>query len=167
MRLPWVWLPVAGPIRISTVLMSLVLIAVIVWQRRSAPVAAIAVMAWLSTYEIFYEATGVVIHGWSLGYFLWMSAAVGGWVALAVLAGMAPNRWLLLATALVWVLWIVTGFNSNSPTVAGSPGFPKDFSISGEILNELTKTLLGLAYLVGALRASKRPVHLVDWIRIR
>lgn len=167
MRLPWVWLPVAGPIRISTVLMSLVLVAVIAWRRRSSSTAVIAVMAWLSTYEILYQATGVVIHGWSLEYFLWMSAAVGGWVALSVLSGMAPDRWLLLATALVWMLWIVTGFNSNSPTVAGPPGFPKDFSVLGEILNELTKTLLALAYLVGGLRPSRRPAHPVDSIQIR
>ena len=158
LRLPWIWLPLVGPIRISTVLMGLVMLAAIVWRRRAPLTALITVAAWLSAYEIAFQATGTAIHGWSPAYLLWMSAAVSGWVVLAHLRGITPNLWLLLAVALVWVLWLVTGFNSNSPTVAGTPGLPSDFDISAEIFNELSKTLLGAAYLVGSL--SLRPQQL-------
>lgn len=156
MQPPWIWLPVFGPIRISTVLAALFLVVAILWRRRGPATALIALMAWLSAYEILYQVTGAVIHGWSLTYVVWMSAAVGGWVALGFVRGILPDRRLLLATAVVWVLWILFGFNSNSPSIAGTPGFPKDFSVSGEIFNESTKTLLALAYLVGALSARPR-----------
>ena len=152
---PWIWLPLAGPVRISTIAAAVVTVA-IVWWRRGAFTALVAVMAWLSAYEILFQATGMIIHGWSAAYFFWMSAAVGGWVVLAVVKGVLPDRLLLLTMALVWVAWILAGFNSNSPTVAGTPGFPKDFTVNGEVLNELTKTLLAAAYLVGALRTPAR-----------
>jgi ABC-type glucose/galactose transport system permease subunit len=156
---PWIWLSIIGPIRISTVLAGLAMASAILWRRRAPLTALIALMAWLSAYEILYQATGTAIHGWSPAYFLWMSAAVSGWVVLGVVRGIVPDRWLLLAVALVWVVWILTGFNSNSPTVAGTSGFPKGFSVSNEIFNELSKTLLAASYLAGALssRARSKP----------
>jgi hypothetical protein len=82
-----------------------------------------------------------------------MSAAVGGWVALGLVRRIVPDRWLLLTFAVVWAVWILAGFCSNSPTVTGTSGFPKDFSVTNEILNELSKTLLAAACLAGALRS--------------
>jgi hypothetical protein len=108
-------------------------------------------MAWLSAYEILFQVTGAVLHGWSLSNLAWMTAAVGGWVALAFVMGILPDWRLLVLVALVWLVWVLTGFNSNSPTVAGTPGFSVHFSVSAEILNALTKTLLGLSYLVATL----------------
>jgi len=108
-------------------------------------------MAWLSAYEILFQVTGAVVHGWSLSNLAWMTAAVGGWVALAFAMGIVPDLRLLVLVVVVWSIWILAGFDSNSPTVAGTSGFPVRFSMSDEILNELSKSLLGLAYLVGAL----------------
>jgi hypothetical protein len=155
MRPPWILLPVVGPIRISTVLAGLVMLVVIIWRRRAPLSALVAVMAWASAYEILYSATGTAIHGWPAANFVWMTAAVGGWVVLGQVVGIVPNRWLLLAMALVWVIWILSGFNSNAPSVAVTRGFPNGFSDSSEILNELSKTLLALAYLMGALGSPK------------
>lgn len=155
MQPPWIWLPVVGPIRISTVLAGLVIVVAIIWRRRAPLSALIALLAWASAYEILYSATGTAIHGWPAAGFVWMTAAVGGWVVLSQVRGIVPDWRLVLAMALVWGLWVATGFNSNAPSVAGTPGFPKDFSVASEILNELTKTLLALAYLVGALRSRR------------
>jgi hypothetical protein len=153
MQPPWILLPVVGHIRISTVLAGLVIVAAIVWRRRAPLSALIALMAWASAYEILYSATGTAFHGWPATNFVWMTAAVGGWVVLGQVWGIVPNPWLLIAVAIVWAIWIFTGFNSNAPSVAGTPGFPVGFSVANEILNELSKTLLALAYLVGALNS--------------
>jgi hypothetical protein len=156
LQLPWVLLPIVGPIRVSTLVASIVILVVVLWHRRSPLIALVAVMAWASTYEILFSATGAIVHGWSLGGFVWLSAAVGGWVVLAFVVGVIPTwRW-LLPFAVVWLIWILTGFNSNSPTVAGTPGFPARFSVVDEVINELSKSLLALAYVAAALR---RPVR--------
>jgi hypothetical protein len=156
MRLPWIWLPLVGPIRVSTVLAGLAIVAVILWRRRAPLVALVALLAWASAYEILYSATGTAMHGWPAGSFVWMTAAVGGWVVLSQVLGIVPDWRLLLAMALVWVLWILTGFNSNAPSSAGTNGFSQGFSLSSEIFNELSKTILALAYLAGALNS---PAH--------
>jgi hypothetical protein len=159
MRLPWIWLPLVGPIRVSTVLAGLMIVAVILWRRRAPLAAVIALMAWASAYEILYSATGTAMHQWPAGSFIWMTAAVGGWVILCQVWGIVPDWRLLLAVAFVWVLWILTGFNSNVPTAAGTSSLPKGFSVSSEIFNELSKTLLALAYLAGALTSPARTKH--------
>jgi hypothetical protein len=132
------------------------MVVAILWRRRDGLVALVALMAWLSAYEILFQATGTAMHGWSPAYFVWMSAAVGGWIVLAVIRGIVPDRWLLLAVGLVWVAWILVGFGPNSPALAGTTGLPKDFSVTDEILNELSKTLLAAAFLAGALRSPAR-----------
>jgi hypothetical protein len=157
MQPPWIWLPIVGPIRISTVLAGIVMVVAILWQRRVLSTAVITLMAWASAYEILYQVTGAVVHGWSLTNVVWLGAAVSGWVVLGLVLGIIPDRRLLLLTAVVWVPWIVSGFNSNSPATAGTAGLPNDFNMAGEIFNELTKTLLALAYLVGALKVQPRP----------
>ncbi len=50
----------------------------------------------------------------------------------------------------------MAGFDSNSPTVAGTPGFPARFSVTDEVINEASKTLLALAHLAAALRPPAR-----------
>jgi ABC-type glucose/galactose transport system permease subunit len=156
LQLPWALLPVVGPIRVSTVIASGVMVVAVLWRRHSPFIAVVAVMAWLSAYEILFQATGAVMHGWNASYFAWMSAAVGGWVVLGIVKGVVPTwRW-LIPVALVWLIWILTGFNSNSPTAAGTAGFPLRFSIIDEVVNELSKTLLAIAYLAAALRPPVR-----------
>jgi hypothetical protein len=156
MRLPWIWVPFLGPIRVSTLIVGALMVIAIVWRRRDALIALTALMGWLSTFEILYQATGAALHGWSLSYVLWMSAALGGWVVLSAVRRIVPDWRLLLPMALVWALWILTGFNSNSPSIVGTPGFPPDFSAGDELFNELSKTLLAVAFLVGALKPQAR-----------
>lgn len=102
-------------------------------------------MAWVAVFEIVFTATGTALHGWPVSYLLWLTAALTGWIVLAFRLRVVPDRWLSLAAAAAGIVWVVTGFAVNAP---GRP-----FSMTGEILNEATKTLLGLAYLVGGLRA--------------
>lgn len=148
---PWVWLPLAGPIRVSTVLAAVAIAAVLLWKRRSRLLALVTVIAWASVFEIAYNATGTLLHGWPLTYLAWLTAALGGWVLLSALLGLYPERWLLAATAVVWVVWMASGFESNAPLGPG-PGHPATFNLANEVMNELTKSLLALGYLVGALR---------------
>ena len=158
-RWPWIWLPLAGPIRLSTVLTGLLMVVAMLWRHRGPLTALITLMAWLSAYEIAYQATGTALHGWSPAYFFWLSAAISGWVVLGLVRGIIPNRWLLLAVALVWAIWLLTGFHSNSSAVAGTPGRSGAFSISGELLNELSKTLLGFAYLANSFSRQPGPAR--------
>jgi hypothetical protein len=154
-------LPAVGPIRISTVVVALAIVVVVLWRKHSMLTALITVMAWVSAYEILFHGTGVLMHGWSAAYFLWMTAAVAGWVVLSHVYGIVPDRWLLVGFAAAWLLWVLMGFQSNSPTVAGTAGFPRQFAVAAEVLNVATKTLLGAAYLLGALRsgyASRRGI---------
>lgn len=140
----------------STIVTAVVIAVVVTWRRRSPATALIAVMVWTSAYEVGFVTLGTLLHGWSAAYLLWLAAALAGWIILAHVWGVAPDRRLLLATAVLAFAWIATGFVANSPTVAG-PGFAKPFSPLDEALNEGTKTLLGLAYLAGGLRARRDP----------
>ncbi len=150
---PWLILPAVGAIRVSTVAAALALAAVILWRRRSPLLAVVAVFAWAAAYEIAFTALGTALHGWSAAYLLWLAAALAGWVILAAVMHVAPDRWFLIATLVAALVWIATGFHANSPTGSGSAGFDREFSLTDDVLNELTKTLLAAAYLVGALRA--------------
>jgi hypothetical protein len=53
---PWLVLPIAGPIRISTVAAGVLLVALIAWRRRDRQLALVALLAWVSAYEILYQA---------------------------------------------------------------------------------------------------------------
>jgi hypothetical protein len=145
-----------GPIRVSTIVMAVAITAVVVWRRRSPASALIAVMAWASAYEVGFVTIGTLLHGWPAAYLVWLAAALAGWVVLAQVWGVVPDRRLLLATAVLTLAWIATGFEANAPNAAG-PGFAKLFSPLDEVFNEGTKTLLGLAYLAGGLRARREP----------
>ena len=153
---PWLWLPGVGPIRVSTIVTALVIAALVTWRRRSPATALIAVMAWASAYEVGFVTLGTFLHGWSGAYLVWLIAALAGWIVLAQVWGVVPDRWLALATAVLTLAWIATGFEANSASLAG-PGYAKAFSLLDEVFNEGTKTLLGLAYLAGALHARRRP----------
>ena len=140
----------------STLATALVIAAVILWRRRSPLTAVIAVMAWASAYEVGFAALGTVLHGWPPGALAWLAAALAGWIVLAQVWGVVPDRWLLAATALLTLAWIGAGFHANSVGPSATGG-TRAFSAVDEILNEGTKTLLGAAYLVGGLRRRSRP----------
>src|SRR4029079_1980647 len=92
---PWLWLPLVGPIRISTAFAAVAIFTVILWRQRSPLLALVTVLAWASVFEIAYNATGTLLHGWPLAYLVWLAAALGGWVLLAWRLGVVPSRvWL-------------------------------------------------------------------------
>jgi len=140
---------------VSTIVTALVIAALVTWRRRSPLTALITVMAWASAYEVGFVALGALFHGWSPGYLAWLAAALAGWIVLAQVRGVVPDLRLLLATAVLTLAWIATGFEANSAILAG-PGCARACSPLDEALNEGTKTLLGLAYLVGGLRAGRK-----------
>ena len=152
LRWPWLVLPGLGAVRVSTIVTAIVIAAIVTWRRRSPLLALIAVMAWASTYEVAFNALGAALHGWSVAYVAWLAAALAGWIILAFVKGVVPERRLALAAAVVVAAWIATGFDSNSAGLAGA-GYTKSFSLLAEAFNEASKTLVGAAYLLGALRA--------------
>jgi hypothetical protein len=140
---------------VSTILTALVIAGLVTWRRRAPVTALIAVMAWASAYEVGFVGLGTLLHGWWPGYIAWLAAALAGWIVLAQVWGVVPDLRLLLATAVLTLAWIAIGFEANSAILAG-PGYARAFSPLDEALNEGTKTLLGLAYLVGGLRAGRK-----------
>ena len=137
-------------------LAGVLMVAVILWRRRDPVLALVALLAWASAYEILYSGTGTLMHGWPMPPFVWETAATAGWVLLAYVLGLRPKRWLLLALALVWLLWVATGFESNVPSLTRTTGVQPGFSMFDEVCNEVSKTLLALAYLISALDSSVR-----------
>ena len=124
------------------------------WRRHAPLLALVTLMAWLSAYEIAFNAAGSVVHGWSVSYVLWLTLALGGWLVLAIVRRVVPDWRLGLAAGVVALAWILTtGFAINSPTLAGADGFTRSFSPLAELYNEATKVLLGVGYLIGGLRA--------------
>jgi hypothetical protein len=132
------------------------MVSVIIWRRRDPVLALAALLAWASAYEILYAGTGTFMHGWAVPPYVWMTAAIAGWVVLAHVLGLILNRWVLVALALVWLLWVATGFESNVPSGLTTNGLSRPFSWAAEVYNELSKTLLALAYLLAALGPSVR-----------
>jgi hypothetical protein len=144
----WFWLPAIGPIRVSTVVAAVVLLVIISIKRRDPALGLVTTLAWASTFEILSNAVGTIGFGWAVRDFLWMSAALSGWVILAGVLGVWPDLRISLAFAITLAAWVATGYEPNRPG-------DSNFNVLSEILNEASKTLLALAYLLGALRASR------------
>jgi hypothetical protein len=137
-----------GVVRLSTVLVAIVVLAVVAWTTRRPLLAVLAVLAWLSAFEIVWELARVPFGQDSLRNALWFSLAVAGWVAAAELAKIRPEARLTGLFALTFAVWLVTGFGLNW---VGGP-----LSVRDELLNGVSKTALGAAYMVGALRTARR-----------
>ncbi len=146
----WLWLPVLGPVRTSTVLVAVVMLVLVTVTTRSPLRALAAVIAWTSLFETVYHAVGIVVYHWPLANFLWMTAALAGWVILAAVLGVWPDWRFSIIFLLLMAAWIAYGFHYNVP------GQAAPIDIRSEILNESAKTSLALAYLVGALSVSQR-----------
>jgi hypothetical protein len=140
------WSPVG--IRTSTLLLAVILFAVGLLVRRSLVQAVLAPLAWLLGWE---SAWGVTTHFFvpgagPLGLVWWIGAPA---IALAYVTGVRVEwRWLAL-TAVLWVVWLATGWHYN---VITNP----HVDWLGEALNESAKTAWGLAYLWPMLR-HRRP----------
>lgn len=132
-------------VRWSTVLAAIAIFAVVgIWQRRPLQALA-AVFAWAALFETLYHVVGIVGYHWPLDDFFWGTAAVSGWIILAAVLGVWPEWRLTLLFVALMAVWIAAGFQYNVP------GQTAPISVSNEILNEVAKTMLALAYLVGAL----------------
>jgi hypothetical protein len=144
---PWFLLPLVGPIRISTVLGAVaIFVAIGIWRRRPL-IALVATIAWASTFEILYNGAGVVMWHWPVADFLWQVAALLGWVIAAEVLGVRPPWWGFVPFAVVACIWLLTGFHSNVPNDPTRP-----FVLQDEVLNEVTKSALAVAYLAAAAR---------------
>jgi hypothetical protein len=130
------------------VVAAVVLFGVISIKRRDPALGVVTTLAWASTFEILSNAVGTIGFGWAVHDFVWMSAALTGWVILAGVLGVWPDLRISLAFVITLAAWVATGYGPNRP---GS----SNFNVLSEILNEASKTLLALAYLLGALRPSR------------
>lgn len=150
----WFHVPGLGPIRITTVLAAVAILAIVGVLRRRPWLAVVAVMGWVSAYELIFNAVGIYVFGWPHGSFLWYAAAISAWVVLAYREGIRPSRFWLLIFATTWIPWLLEGFHSNIPV-------GRSWDSWGELWNEVGKTALALAYLVGVLRLGEQK-HLVE-----
>lgn len=146
-RWPWLYVPF-GHVRLSTAVLTGVVLAAVLLRTRRPHVAVVAIMAWLSGFEIIWQTGEYAFGRVPLSYELWFVAAVISWVALAHVLGIRPDPWLTAVFAVTFAVWVALGFHSNWP---GQP-----FSLRDEVLNEVSKTALALAYLLGGVRAGRR-----------
>ena len=148
MALRWPWLVVpAGHVRASTLALTVLIALVVVWRTRRTLLAAVAVMAWLSAFEIAWQTAQAAFGRIPMSEEFWFVAAVVGWVVLAHHLGIRPDPLLTGLFVAGFAVWVALGFHSNWPD--------QPFSLRDEATNELTKTALGVAYLLGALRAAR------------
>lgn len=130
-------------VRISTWLTVLVFALIAAWRSERAPL--LAAIAWLASFECAYQIAAMILKTPSpipLVGPVSISLLVGApAVALLMTAmGARPNLLLLGLALLVFAVWIATGFHVNTDEVVVSP--------TGEALNDASKTLWALAYLL-------------------
>ncbi|MEO8744973.1 MAG: hypothetical protein ABI334_07455 [Candidatus Dormiibacterota bacterium] len=138
-----------GSIRTSTVGMVIVLLTTAIARRdRNALLAA---PAYFLGFESAWQGTNAVLAILGFGYaeadFGWISSGIG-WVLAAWFVGVRPSLPIAGLAAILWAVWLATGFHSNAP-------HPSSIDWTAEVLNELAKTTWGLAYLVPIVRAKR------------
>jgi hypothetical protein len=135
----------------SLAMLAVVLVVVSVVRRRPL-LGLVAAMGWLVAFEIPYEATDILVrHRSGVHLTSWASwlLTVAGWPFAAHLAGIRPHwRW-VAASAAIFAVWIATGFQHNDPGQTGPVTWLP------EALNVGSKSALGVAYLLGALRPER------------
>ena len=135
-------------VRISTWITVLVFVLIAAWRSERAPL--LAAIAWLASFECAYQIAAMVLRTPSpvplvgpVSISLLVGAPI---VALLMTAlGARADRPLLGLALLTFVVWVATGFHVNTSTVVVTP--------TGEALNDASKTLWALAYLMPLWRA--------------
>ena len=146
----WLFAPIIQA-RWSTVLLAVVAFVLVVLRRRDVRPAIAVVMAWASTFELFWNTFKSVLIDHNAGQwqdFLYLAAFAAAWILVLGYAGIGPSVPWLAVTVVLAALWVLDGFHFN---FNGQPG---PFDVTSELLNVGTKTALGIAFLAGALRRS-------------
>jgi len=138
-----------GGVRYST-LVVLAAFAVVGLARRR-PVAVLAMLAWLVGFEAVWQWTYLVMLRLNPHMWVWVP---DGWrwvpVALLILgpalviavrlAGLRADRNWVLATIVLYAVWVLTGLHANYPN--------RPFDVPTEVINVAVKTAWALTYLV-------------------
>ena len=141
----WLVFPFIGAIRLSTVVAFVATLVIVAWFRRSLLVAFLTGMAWVSAFEIAYQAVGTVYGRHDALHLFYLTFSMSGWVVAGHVAGVRPHPGLLLVWAGVFLGWIASGFQ---PNLFDQPG---RFSVVQEAFNMATKDGLAAIYVIGAL----------------
>lgn len=155
------------PTRLSTLLVAAGMVIVVAVKKRDPVFALLVVAAWVTVFELTYSLTGEFLRHdlWlriyptlDMSSFWWVMIGLAGWAWLAHSKGARPAPLITAAAVAVFAVWMVVGHGGNMP------GQPIDWR--EEALNVGAKSLLGLAYLVGSLRAypsGRKSISLGSW----
>ncbi len=146
----WLVFPFIGPIRLSTVLAFIATLVIVAWFRRSLLVALVAGMGWVSAFEIVYQAVGTVYGRHDALHLFYLTFSMSGWVVAAYVAGIRPHPGLLLAWSLLFLGWVLFGFQPNLYDQ------PSHFSPAQEAFNVATKDGLAAIFVIGGLAPFRR-----------
>ena len=144
--------PLPSHPRWSTVLTAVLILAIVTWRTRRPFLGVVTVLAWLSLYEVTWQACDVLVHRGNLVAYGWLSLAVIAWPLLAHQLGVRLDPVGLAVCAGAFLVWLALGFDYNWI------GQPQPIKLVPEALNVVTKTSLGVAYLAGALAAPARAI---------
>src|SRR3977135_4065151 len=97
----WLVFPFLPAIRLSTVLAFIATLVIVAWYRRSLLIALVAGMAWVSAFEIAYQAVGTVYGRHDVLHLFFLTFSMSGWGVAAHVAGIRPHPALLLAWGVV------------------------------------------------------------------
>jgi hypothetical protein len=139
-----IWSPLPNHPRWSTVLLGLLILALVGWRTRRPTLACVALVAWLSLYEVIWQGCDVLPRHRDLTAYGWLVLALAAWPLLAYQLGVRPHPVGLAVCAAGFAAWLALGFQYNWF------GEARPVAIVPEALNVLTKMALGVAYLAGA-----------------
>lgn len=135
---PW------GPVRLSTVAVAVLVLAIVALRTRRPGLALLVVVACLWTYEVVWNATDIAAHSWGWTPEAYWLALAAGWTGWMLSRGWVPSLRLLAVFAAAHLAWLAAGFPYN---FTGRP-----WTWTGEAWNVATKTLWLLAWGLGSER---------------
>lgn len=141
-------------VRLSTWLAGAAFVGVAVWRRDWRPLAA--GFAWIWGFEVAFQVACI-----AAGYNFTPVVTRLGWVLVGIPIVVGLSSWvrpdwrIFLAAAAMFGVWGLAGFGVNTHETV--------YSVGDEILNEATKTLWALAYLVPLLSPFSFRLPVVGW----
>jgi hypothetical protein len=140
--------------RWSTILVGAALLISVVWRYRDLRPAVAVVVAWASIFELFwltFKEQVTFHHPQPWQGFLFLAVFVAGWIAALSYARIGPSIDWLVVSAAIFALWVLEGFHFNVYAQRAP------LALTDELLNVGSKTALGVALLMGALRIPTWP----------